>query len=111
MRQTSHVNDFVNAKSRAKEKPLLVFGPCQFLNKLTVHIIVQIFKVWNSGTGEEMVTFTGHADIVRCCCYSPDGSRIVSCSDDTHVKVCGVVLRYHPGKKFISFPKLQFLDE
>ena len=39
-----------------------------------------------------MVTFTGHADIVRCCCYSPDGSRIVSCSDDTLVKVCGDVL-------------------
>ena len=33
------------------------------------------------------VTYTGHADIVRCCCYSPDGSRIVSCSDDTLVKV------------------------
>ena len=44
-----------------------------------------------------MVTFTGHADIVRCCCYSPDGSRIVSCSDDTLVKVCGDVLWYHPG--------------
>ena len=35
----------------------------------------------------EHVTFTGHSDIVRCCCYSPDGSRIVSCSDDTYVKV------------------------
>lgn len=38
----SHANDFVNARSHAKEKPLLTgyFCPCQFLNKLTVHIIV-----------------------------------------------------------------------
>ena len=55
-----------------------------------------------------MVTFTGHADIVRCCCYSPDGSRIVSCSDDTLVKVCGDVLRYHPGKNSYLFQNRNF---
>ena len=54
------------------------------------HAWCQIFKVWNSDSGVEQVTFTGHADIVRCCCFSPDGLRIVSCSDDTHVKVCCV---------------------
>ena len=43
--------------------------------------------MWNSENGAQCVTFTGHADIVRCCCYSPDGSKIVSCSDDTLVKV------------------------
>ena len=43
----------------------------------------------------EVVAFVGHMDIVRCCCYSPDGSKIVSCSDDTCVKVpccCLVIL-------------------
>ena len=46
--------------------------------------------MWSCEDGTEYVNFTGHADIVRCCCYSPDGSQIVSCSDDTLVKVLSV---------------------
>jgi WD40 repeat protein len=29
--------------------------------------------------------FTGHSDVVRSVCFSPDGSRIVSGSDDRTV--------------------------
>lgn len=51
------------------------------------YFIAWKFQVWSCEGGTEYVNFTGHADIVRCCCYSPDGSQIVSCSDDTLVKV------------------------
>lgn len=57
------------------------------LSIILLFLISWNLQVWNSDNGALCVTYTGHADIVRCCCYSPDGLRIVSCSDDTLVKV------------------------
>ena len=35
--------------------------------------------------------FTGHSDYVRSVCFSPDGSRIVSGSDDKTVRIWNAV--------------------
>ena len=48
----SHANDFVKAKSHAKEKPLLVFCPFQFLNKLSTDTSVNCVKYLRCGTVE-----------------------------------------------------------
>ena len=44
-------------------------------------------KVWDMETGEELRTLTGHTERVRSVCVTPDGTRIVSGSDDNTVKV------------------------
>jgi WD40 repeat protein len=44
-------------------------------------------KVWDSQTGKEECTLTGHSDWVNSVAYSPDGKHIVSGSDDKTVKI------------------------
>ena len=41
--------------------------------------VLQIFEV---DSGEVLITLEGHTDVVRCVCFSPDGSRLVSGGDD-----------------------------
>ena len=40
----------------------------------------QTIKIWDSRSGKEIHTLIGHADDVRGLDFSPDGSRIASCS-------------------------------
>jgi WD40 repeat protein len=37
-------------------------------------------KVWDAGSGKELLTLRGHADGVTAVAFSPDGKRVVSAS-------------------------------
>ena len=44
-------------------------------------------KVWEVSTGKCQSTLTGHSDTVRGVCFSPDGSKIASCSVDKTIRM------------------------
>ena len=44
-------------------------------------------RVWDAASGEAVWTGEGHSDEVWSVAYSPDGTRIVSGSEDTTVRV------------------------
>jgi WD40 repeat protein len=44
-------------------------------------------KLWDTGTGENLITFGGHTAAVRRVGFSPDGTRIVTASDDRSAKL------------------------
>lgn len=44
-------------------------------------------KVWDAGTGRELLTLTGHTAYLRGVAFSPDGQRILTGSDDRTAKV------------------------
>lgn len=44
-------------------------------------------KVWESQSGKELLSLTGHSDVVYCCAFSSNDAKIVSCSADHTVKV------------------------
>ena len=44
-------------------------------------------KVWDSKTGQEILTLTGHDGGVTSAFYSPDGQRIVTASQDQTVRL------------------------
>jgi WD40 repeat protein len=44
-------------------------------------------KVWNAQTGQEIITFRGHTELVNSVRFSPDSRRLVSASEDRTVKV------------------------
>jgi WD40 repeat protein len=44
-------------------------------------------KVWEVVSGQDVLTFKGHADGVSSVCWSPDGKRLATGSDDKTVKV------------------------
>ena len=48
-------------------------------------------KVWDAVTGEIINTLTGHSGSVTSVSFSPDGSRIVSGSQDNSVRVWDAV--------------------
>uniref|UniRef100_A0A8C4PYV2 CARD domain-containing protein n=1 Tax=Eptatretus burgeri TaxID=7764 RepID=A0A8C4PYV2_EPTBU len=43
--------------------------------------------VWSLQQHEAPLTFRGHADCVRCCCFSPDGCLLVTGADDGTIKI------------------------
>ena len=45
-------------------------------------------QVWNSETGALEDVFNGHTDTIYAIAISPDGRRIISCSDDKTIRVC-----------------------
>jgi hypothetical protein len=47
----------------------------------------KVLKVWDAGTGLELLTVKGLPDRVRAVAYSPDGSRLVSGSRDDTLKL------------------------
>jgi WD40 repeat protein len=44
-------------------------------------------KVWDARTGQEALTLRGHTDPIEGVCFSPDGQRLATASDDTTVKI------------------------
>jgi WD40 repeat protein len=44
-------------------------------------------KIWDSRTGEQVLSFRGHTALVCSLAFSPDGKRLYSGSRDTTVKV------------------------
>ena len=49
-------------------------------------------KIWNAQTGQCVLTLRGHSDTVHGVCFSPDGSKIASCSAaDKFVKIWNVI--------------------
>jgi WD40 repeat protein len=44
-------------------------------------------KLWDTATGQEVVTLRGHTDTVWCVGFSPDGSRLASSGEDHRLKV------------------------
>jgi len=44
-------------------------------------------KIWNSNTGEEIMTMIGHKQEIFCLTYSPDGKRLATGSSDKTAKI------------------------
>src|SRR5262249_53728368 len=44
-------------------------------------------KIWDAASGKTRRTLTGHTNRVRDCAISPDGSWLVSASDDNTLKI------------------------
>jgi WD40 repeat protein len=44
-------------------------------------------KVWNTATGQEVLSLAGHPGAVASVAFSPDGQRLASASLDGTVKV------------------------
>jgi WD40 repeat protein len=44
-----------------------------------------VVHVWDVKTGREVLALRGHADLVRCVTFSPDGQRLASGSIDKTV--------------------------
>src|SRR5262249_8034248 len=47
----------------------------------------QSIKLWDTATGQEVLTLRGHIDNVFCLAFSPDGHRLASASLDKTVRV------------------------
>lgn len=44
-------------------------------------------KIWDAGSGDCLLTLSGHSGSVRGCAWSPDGRRVLSSSEDDSLKI------------------------
>ncbi len=44
-------------------------------------------RIWNAQTGEQVLELPGHIGAVTSVAFSPDGKRVVSCSDNKSIKI------------------------
>jgi WD40 repeat protein len=64
---------------------MIVFCP---LHSLLMDQKLSRVRVWDASTGVEMLLpLRGHDHVVRSIAFSPDGSKIVSGSDDKTIRV------------------------
>jgi WD40 repeat protein len=56
-------------------------------------------KVWDAQTGQELLEFKGHSDVVRSLAYSPNGKRLATASWDKTVKVWNA----QTGQELLTF--------
>jgi WD40 repeat protein len=57
-------------------------------------------RVWDTATGQEVLTLSGHTDTVWCVAFSPDSRRLASIGEDRVIKVWDV----GTGKERLSVP-------
>jgi WD40 repeat protein len=55
--------------------------------RLASAFIEKAVRVWDTETGQEILTLKGHADWLRSVAFSPDGQRLATTSEDKMVKV------------------------
>ncbi len=55
--------------------------------KTLASVNYQEIKIWNTETGQEIRTLTGHTSFVNSVCFSPDGKYLASGSRDNFVKI------------------------
>jgi WD40 repeat protein len=44
-------------------------------------------RIWDARTGQELLAFKAHTDLITCVCYSPDSLTLVTGSLDATVKL------------------------
>jgi WD40 repeat protein len=47
----------------------------------------QTARLWDAASGKKLLTLEGHTDGVRSAAFSPDGTRVVTASDDDTAKI------------------------
>jgi len=47
----------------------------------------QTLKIWDAGSGDCLLTLSGHLSFVNGCAWSPDGGRVLSASWDKTLKI------------------------
>jgi hypothetical protein len=62
--------------------------------------------MWDTASGRELRTLSGHAFCVRECAVSPDGSWIVSVSDDNTLRIWDAA----SGKELVTVPLIGVLQ-
>jgi WD40 repeat protein/serine/threonine protein kinase len=56
-------------------------------SRLATGGIDQAVKIWDAGSGHEILTLRGHFDWVQGLVFTPDGQRLVSACDDKNIRV------------------------
>jgi WD40 repeat protein len=62
-------------------------GGDRIVMRLATGSVDRTVKLWDAATGQELLTFKGHADQVNSVAFSPDGKRLATGSWDHTVKL------------------------
>lgn len=63
-------------------KPEIQTSETRHLNTQTLQI-----RLWSVGSGAGLLVIKGHSKVVTCVAVTADGSKLLSCSSDTTVKL------------------------